>query len=371
MNMGCKVGVIGRLAALLFFLAASPVVSAQTLPPPAPPVDNSDENGIDVATGQFSLDQEQVSIGNVKDGGLTFGPANSGAGWYSSFRGTITYGSGGAATRRVAIGKHTENFTLVGSVYQSDEGSGSTLNYINFKYTYVMPDGTQAIFETPGSAQYHGTLPLSIITSMTEPSGFRRNFHYVYAAICPGTTGGGGGGGGGDGGGPNPSNRQAAPPSDGAEGSKEASVPPAFATFEGNDSSDGTTSLMTEGQCSQPIRYHVRLQSITSNSSYQIKLHYLVNQNLAFLNVDLIDSWNELKEAIGVNNAVEYCDPAANVCTFANSWPRKKYTGNYSQLTDELGAVTSYGGTGGVATITPPTSSTPLVSATCCSTSRS
>lgn len=339
-----------RLFATGLFLASlSGAAFAQTLPPPAPPVDNSDANGIDVITGQFSLDQEELSIGDPNNGGLSFSASNSGAGWYSSYRGTITYGSGGSSTRRVAIGKHTEDFTLVGGIYQSDEGSGSTLTYSSFKYYYTMPDGTEVIFESPGSAKYYGSAPLSIMTSLTEPSGLKKTFTYVYAAVCLGGTGGGGSS--------NLLGMQpvANEPSD----DTDLAQPPAFAQPDGD-----SAAALAIGECSQTPRYHVRLQSITSNNSYQIKFHYVVDQHLPFLDVNAVEYWNELKEAIALNTAEEYCDPAANTCTFTKVWPKKQYSSGFKQVTDELGAVTSYSGTSGVTSITPPTSSSPQVSAT-------
>ncbi|MEW4466335.1 RHS repeat-associated core domain-containing protein [Parasphingorhabdus sp. JC815] len=325
---------------------------AQSPPPNAPPVDNSDINGVDVTTSLFNVRQEQVNIGNPANGGLSFSAVNSGTGWYPSFRGTVSYGQGGGTSRRVSIGDHTENFTLISGVYQSDEGSGSTLissGNGNF-YTYTMSDGTVASFTNPGSARYYGNLRLGVIDKLSNPSGFERKFHYVYAQVCPG---------GGSGGGPNPDFRSAGSEPETNEKSEALQQkPPSFA------SRSSGVSASSASTCSKPIQYHVRLQSITSNSSYQIKLHYAINQTQAFLNTNLVFGWNQLKEAIALNNAVEYCSPTSNTCSFANTWPRKQYANDYSQVIDELGATTSYGGSGGVTMITPPTSASPLVSAT-------
>jgi YD repeat-containing protein len=52
-----------------------------------------------------------------------------------------------------------------------------------------------------------------------------------------------------------------------------------------------------------------RLQSVTNNHGYQIKLSY--NSEV----------WDRVTGAIAINNAVEYCDPYADSCALTTSWP--------------------------------------------------
>jgi RHS repeat-associated protein len=87
-----------------------------------------------------------------------------------------------------------------------------------------------------------------------------------------------------------------------------------------------------------------RLASVTNNYGYQLKLKY--SANTAATTGDL-PTWRNITEVTGLNNADEYCDPAADSCTFSGSWPTATYAtpGDDSMartVTDSLGRVTRF-----------------------------
>lgn len=89
-----------------------------------------------------------------------------------------------------------------------------------------------------------------------------------------------------------------------------------------------------------------RLQSITNNHGYQLKFFYDSNS------VDPWPNWMRVTKVVGLNMAVDYCDPAADTCpTFTENWPSMTYTfvGPLTTLnpapastTDQSGRTTSY-----------------------------
>ena len=91
--------------------------------------------------------------------------------------------------------------------------------------------------------------------------------------------------------------------------------------------------------------WNVRVQSVTNNAGYQIKYNYSSNDPTSSV------LWQTVSSAVAVNNGVEYCNPTADTCTFANSWPTATYSGNAGSsgftITDALGRSTrfTYAGT--------------------------
>ncbi|MBC8037213.1 MAG: hypothetical protein H7X89_08350, partial [Rhizobiales bacterium] len=60
----------------------------------------------------------------------------------------------------------------------------------------------------------------------------------------------------------------------------------------------------------------IGIQSINSNLGYQIKVNYQCDSPSS------ADCYTAASEVIAINNAVDYCDPAANSCTgLSQSWP--------------------------------------------------
>lgn len=64
-----------------------------------------------------------------------------------------------------------------------------------------------------------------------------------------------------------------------------------------------------------------RIQSVTSNSGYQLKYQYISDDATS----DIFD-WSRPTKVAAVNNAYEYCDPLSTACSFTNTWPTVSYT---------------------------------------------
>lgn len=99
-----------------------------------------------------------------------------------------------------------------------------------------------------------------------------------------------------------------------------------------------------------PLKY--RLAAITNNYGYMIKYAYWSDDP------EQQAEWWRVKTVTGVNQAVDYCDPAANACTgLTENWPSVSYENANLPLTatDQSGRVTSYTySNGGLATIRYP-----------------
>jgi len=84
-----------------------------------------------------------------------------------------------------------------------------------------------------------------------------------------------------------------------------------------------------------------RLQSVTNNLGYQIKFEYAANSGTD------AQAWETFQKVTGINNAVDYCDPAADSCTFSQTWPSATYAvpaddASAVTTTDALNQVTRY-----------------------------
>ncbi|HWW28331.1 MAG TPA: hypothetical protein VNZ85_20775 [Caulobacter sp.] len=83
-----------------------------------------------------------------------------------------------------------------------------------------------------------------------------------------------------------------------------------------------------------------RIQSVTSNTGYQIKYRYASDTpNSA--------GFTQPSSAVGINMAVEYCNPDADDCTLSQAWPTVTYTktANGINVTSPTGGVTQYSST--------------------------
>jgi len=85
-----------------------------------------------------------------------------------------------------------------------------------------------------------------------------------------------------------------------------------------------------------------RLQSVTTNTGYQMKFYY---------QTDTITTpasrvfWYSILKVVAINNAVEYCDPDADSCSVSSSWPQVQYTfpsGYNFAVSDPVGNTTSF-----------------------------
>lgn len=82
--------------------------------------------------------------------------------------------------------------------------------------------------------------------------------------------------------------------------------------------------------------YVLRLQSVTSNAGYQLKYEYATNTP----SQAAVNDWYRITKVTGINNAVDYCDPAADACAnLTQSWPSTTYA-ETAFGTDKLETVT-------------------------------
>jgi hypothetical protein len=92
-----------------------------------------------------------------------------------------------------------------------------------------------------------------------------------------------------------------------------------------------------------------RIQSVTQNNGLQLKYNYKSNNTA-------INDWKIISSIVALNNAIDYCDPNADSCTFSRQWPTAFYTStdfpapisgvnalyHYFSITDQGGQVTRF-----------------------------
>ncbi len=77
-----------------------------------------------------------------------------------------------------------------------------------------------------------------------------------------------------------------------------------------------------------------RLQSVTNNFGYQLKFDYFGNSGGDFL---------RLVRVTALNNAVDYCNPSADTCSYTQTWPNLQFNAALpTEITDTLNRVTTY-----------------------------
>jgi YD repeat-containing protein len=102
---------------------------------------------------------------------------------------------------------------------------------------------------------------------------------------------------------------------------------------------DGTTLTFNYETASNGAN---RLQSVTTNTGWQIKISYLSNDPSTGV------QWGSvITRVTAINNAIEYCNPVADSCSLTHSWPYATYSntsgpnnGSYTYITDAAGAQT-------------------------------
>jgi len=117
-----------------------------------------------------------------------------------------------------------------------------------------------------------------------------------------------------------------------------------------------------------------RIQSVNRSDGLQLKYVYALN---TVPDVNTQKLWRRPQSIIAINNAVEYCDPAADSCSLSETWPTASYSwgtppsgvGDTLTVTDASGSATRYTTDiyGRVIAIKPTTSSTDRISYEYCS----
>ncbi len=88
-----------------------------------------------------------------------------------------------------------------------------------------------------------------------------------------------------------------------------------------------------------------RLQSVNRNDGLQLK--YTYGSNVAPTNLG-DGPWRQIASVRAINNAVDYCDPQADTCTFTQAWPTATYSRttsgspNYFTVIDAAGRATRF-----------------------------
>lgn len=72
--------------------------------------------------------------------------------------------------------------------------------------------------------------------------------------------------------------------------------------------------------------YAIRLASVNNNAGFQLKFEYNTNT----LSSSTVDDWYEIAKVTAINNAVEFCAPAANSCALTQDWPYLAYASTAS-----------------------------------------
>lgn len=251
--------------AIITFTSAA---SAQVAPPSSSIV--FDDNGVDIATGEVSLTETDVSIGGQAENGLAYTRLDALFRTNHSIYIAPTlplYGSE-AAGFNVTIGDATKGFDI-GLNPAEPNGTSLTFDESTKQYTFTDNDGT--VYRFDGSHNSVNGLWIYPVISITTPSGVTIRYNMRWEKQC------------------------------------------LFGTGCSNNSSD--------------FRDNARVQSITSNNGYQLKFEYYRDVN--GLNANDWVNWYTLKSTTAINNAIDYCDPLADVCNYTHSWPKSSYSESY------------------------------------------
>jgi RHS repeat-associated protein len=262
---------------------------------PTPPEHYTlDANGVDLVTGQFAYQINDVVIGDPAQGGLVHGRIWTNGGWRDTLAGTVRV-VGSVYT--VSLGGISEVFSKSGSSFIPASNRGATLTQSGNLITLTASDGTKAEYSTT----YNGsTSPYvannAALMSVRRPNGEVLNYHWNGVTYC--------------------------------------------------SLRDRFTDPDAPAAC---LRWDnaVRLEGVSNNRGYQINFKYASN-NVPDDGRQLQTGWLRRVGASGVNLAVVACNPYGGGCADSGSWPSATYdAGNFGgriiSSTDQVGRTTSYG----------------------------
>lgn len=159
------------------FVSATPSLAQAVLPGPPPVHYQVDARGVDLASGAFIHNVQELGIGQPGAGGLSYGRTFAGAGWRQDYTGTIT--ATGGATYVVSVGGFSDEFTYSGGVFTPTENRGQTLVGDFFTFTYTASNGTAYEFQDM-SGVYGVPYVNSVaeLRSITQPNGEKTTLHF-------------------------------------------------------------------------------------------------------------------------------------------------------------------------------------------------
>ena len=264
-------------------LIASPALAQSYTLSPAPVRQPLDENGVDLTSGTIVTPSSVLAIGG--EDGLVHSRYRVKNGWRHNHILSITRRAGeNGEIRRVQIGGSASEFQANGTgLWAGLNGEKGTLSETSSGYTYVSATGTVVSFskDLVSAGQSYYEVVDAVGTTIVAPNGFTTTLTYRGASYVVG-------------------------------------------------------GLL--------VRV-IRLQSVNSNTGYQLKFSYPVNTPSAS---DQGNRWYEISKVTAINNADEYCDPEANGCALSMAWPYLQYartasgTNTIETVTDILDRSTRY-----------------------------
>jgi YD repeat-containing protein len=267
------------------FASSAQAQQAALLPPPV--FDNVDENGVDLATGNFEFSAPVISIG-PEDGGLSYNASTTNGIWRSDGNLGFVRADYGSPLITVTLNGDSETFTITGwpgGTITSNQNEGSTLTFVktaqyNGIYTYTKSDGTIAKFDVTKypNGIGNGSAVSAMLTSIMRPNGTKTEVEHQVVTASAGTP-------------------------------------------------TGTlTGVVLSG-----------VKSIQNNRGYQLKL-------------SLAGSGTQITAVTAINNVDDFCSPSASTCTLTQPAAVTTVDagiagGNYNtfnSITDALGRKTSF-----------------------------
>lgn len=272
-----------------------------SVPSPRSPID---ENGVNLATGAVQLGMPSLTIGSGEST-LVFTRKYTIDGWRHNLVGSLQISAGGATT--VVVGDEVHTFALNSGGRASAVGVDDPSYYLVREGSiFNMTDGKgrRWRFDTPPNTtstsypSYYGRVD-AVLTDTFLPTGEQQTFTYKTGTYtAPG----------------------------------------------GIDSNTGQPFNITY--------YNVRLIAVRSNLGLQAHFDYKTNDP------SMAADWGTITKTTLLSNAVDYCAPDADTCTFSMPWPSVSYTRNGTTETavDALGRTTTftYQTFGGLAAIKSP-----------------
>ena len=263
---------------------------------PTPPEHYTlDANGVDLVTGQFAYQVNDIVIGDPAQGGIVHGRIWTNGGWRDTLAGTIRI-AGSVYT--ASLGGVSEVFTKSGSTFIPASNRGATLTESGGILTLTTSDGTKAEYTT-GYSNYTSPYAATngMIRSVKRPSGELLTYHWRGATYCTFR------------------DRIVGP---------DESLPPC-------------------------LRWAsvVRLEAVSNNFGYQINFQYAAD-DVPETAREVHSTWLRRIGATGINLAVSGCSPNGGGCPETGNWPSVSYDsgaygGRITTSTDQVGRTTSYG----------------------------
>jgi len=271
---------------------------AQVVQIPLPPVNAViDAHGIDLTSGQLMVNFTALSIGTETNGlkQSLYYPGLAGFNHDQMITATVddfdSYHIAHGYHVTIAIGQIANGFTYNTSTssYVSDKGDGATLTGVTAQWTYTDRNGVVITLDrTPGPGY----------TSAYDTITYYGGVDGVATVVAR---------------------------------------PDGFKTR--------LTYRTDHYAVSGGTIYVTRLQSSTTSTGFQLKFTYGANT----LSAATVNNWVAISQEMAINNAVDYCDPAADSCTgLTQSWPTFSASSSVSgsnsilSFTDPVGRTSSF-----------------------------